>query len=88
MALGKPNHACHPPNGSARVIQASAVSAKITSTRRSALRQGPTSGREMPISRGKARVTHHHAKGNSSATTGTPHDIHSPKLIVWPVFSA
>ena len=42
----------------------------------------------MPISSGKARVTHHHAKGNSSATTGTPQDIHSLKLIVWPVFSA
>ena len=81
LVKGRPSHACQPPKGSARVIQASAVSAKMVITRRSALRQGPTGGNVIPNSVGKFRVTHHQAAGNSTAMTGIPHDIHWPKLI-------
>ena len=88
FAEAKPSHCCQPPNGSARVIQASAVSAKMMSTRCSALRHGPTAGRVIFSSRGSVRVTHHHASGSNRPTTGTPQDIHWPKLIVWPVVSS
>ena len=88
LAVGRPNHCCQPPKGSARVIHANAVKPKIINTRRSALRQGPTSGSVTSSSRGTARVTHNQASGSRMLTTGKPHDIHWLKLMTCPVFSS
>src|SRR6056297_1066602 len=72
LAYGSASHACQPPPGAVRVIQASATSTKITMMRTSAgdQRPGTSSTGSGPAS--TRRVSHRNMIGSSSATTGTP----------------
>ena len=80
LACGRPSHRLQPPNGSLRVIQASAVIANRVSTRRSATRQGPTSGKRRPAAVPRPRVRVQAMTGTSTTTTGIPQLIQREKL--------